>query len=121
MSEFVEFLHEVFASFGRLQARRMFGGYGLYHEGVMFGLVADEVLYLKADSTNMHYFTEQQLPPFQYHRGERVVSLSYFQAPDAIYDDQELAALWARRSYDVAYRGRRPSKTIKPAKTIKPV
>ena len=115
MSEFVDFLDEVFARFGRIQTRRMFGGHGLYHEGVMFGLVADEVLYLKADINNAQYFEALDLPPFQYSRGERRISMSYFQAPEAIYDDLELAALWARRSFDVAYRSRKRNKQNKQA------
>lgn len=48
MSEFVNYLHEVFESFGPISSRRMFGGYGIYHEGLMFGLVADERALLRA-------------------------------------------------------------------------
>ena len=51
MSEFVEYLNEVFAEFGAIQSKKMFGGYGIYHDGVMFALVSDDTLYLKADET----------------------------------------------------------------------
>jgi DNA transformation protein and related proteins len=51
MSEFVDSLDEVVAQFGAISAKHMFGGYGIYHDSVMFGLVADDVLYLKADET----------------------------------------------------------------------
>lgn len=51
MSEFVDNLDEVFALFGAVRAKRMFGGYGLYHDNLVFGLVADEVLYLKATAS----------------------------------------------------------------------
>ena len=50
MDEFVNYLHEVFKAFGPIHTRRMFGGHGVFHEGLMFGLVADGVLYLKADT-----------------------------------------------------------------------
>jgi len=46
MSQFVEYLHEVFERFGPIRIRKMFGGYGVYHGGLMFGLVADDTLYL---------------------------------------------------------------------------
>jgi len=48
VSEFVVYLKEVFEQLGPIRARKMFGGYGIYHDGVMFGLVADDTLYLKA-------------------------------------------------------------------------
>jgi hypothetical protein len=49
ISEYVEFLKEVFEQFGQIQPRRMFGGYGIFYKGLMFGLVAEDVLYLKGD------------------------------------------------------------------------
>ena len=49
MSEYVEYLKEVFSEFGSVEPRRMFGGYGIFHKGLMFALVADNALYLKAD------------------------------------------------------------------------
>ena len=51
-SDFVDFLLEGLQPLGAVSARRMFGGYGIYCEGVMFGLVADDALYLKVDATN---------------------------------------------------------------------
>ena len=107
MSEFVDFLNEVFERFGTIHARKMFSGYGLYMDGVMFGLVADEMLYLKADDTIAHYFEAKDLPPFQYSRGDKIVKMSYYLAPEEIYDDRELAALWAKRSFEVAFRSKR--------------
>ncbi len=58
MSEFVDYLKEVFEQFGQIRARKMFGGYGIYHDGVMFGLVADDTLYLKADENTAPYFKQ---------------------------------------------------------------
>jgi len=44
MSEYVEYLKEVLELFGPITARKMFGGYGIYHNGLMFALVADDTL-----------------------------------------------------------------------------
>jgi len=106
MSEFVEYLHEVFERFGAITVRRMFGGYGIYHDGLMFGLVADDTLYLKADAENAHTFEEFNLGPFEYTKGGKVMKMSYFQAPDAIMDDHDAAAEWAARSFEAALRAR---------------
>lgn len=109
MSEFVDFLHEVFRNFGPIQARKMFSGYGLYHDGVMFGLIADEALYLKADETIAHYFIDKGLGPFEYSRGGKIVGMSYYLAPEDIFDDADEAARWADRSFEAALRSRRKS------------
>ena len=106
MGEFVEYLKEVFVHFGSIQARKMFGGYGIYHKGVMFGLVADDTLYLKADDETAKDFEEKGLGPFEYDKGDKVVKMSYYLAPDEILDDPTEAASWARRSYEVALRSK---------------
>lgn len=104
MSEYIEYLREVFEDFGPITARKMFGGYGIYHDGRMFGLVADDTLYLKVDAENLAWFEEEGLEPFMYEKNGRSVKMSYHLAPDDIMDDRELAAVWARRSFEAALR-----------------
>ena len=102
--EFIEFLHEVFESFGPIQAKRMFGGYGIYHDGLMFGLVIDNQLYLKIDAENLAFFEAQGLGPFIYNMKGKAVQLSYHRAPEAMLDEREMAAEWAGRSWEAALR-----------------
>lgn len=104
MSEYIEYLREVFEDFGPITARKMFGGYGIYHDGLMFGLVADDTLYLKVDAENLVWFEEEGLEPFMYEKNGRSVKMPYHLAPDDIMDDRELAAVWARRSFEAALR-----------------
>ena len=113
MSEFVDYLNEVFAAFGPIRARRMFGGYGIYHQDLMFGLVADDVLYLKADTESRSYFDEQGLPPFEYVKNGKAMAMSYFLAPEEIYDEPDQAKTWAIRAFDAALRSRKPKKPSK--------
>lgn len=98
----MEYLQEVFEAFGQVSARRMFGGYGIYHDGIMFGLVAEDALYLKADESTARYFESQGLGQFEYHKGGKTVRMSYYLAPEEIFDDPAAAVLWAKRAYDVA-------------------
>ncbi|WP_104204105.1 TfoX/Sxy family protein [Billgrantia saliphila] len=104
MSDYTDHLRDVFERFGPITARRMFGGYGIYHDGLMFALVADEMLYLKADNENVGDFVQEGLGPFEYEKGGKFVQLSYYQAPEAVFEDDELAATWARRSFEAALR-----------------
>jgi DNA transformation protein and related proteins len=104
MSEFSVHLHEVFAELGTITIRRMFGGYGVYHQGLMFALVADDALYLKADAQNLAHFSKRGLPPFQYSKQGKLLNIAYYLAPDEILDDPAAAAEWGRRSHAAALR-----------------
>lgn len=106
MSEYVDYLEEVFDSFGPVTARKMFGGYGIYHEGVMFGLVADDTLYLKADAVNSADFRKEGLEQFQYSKSGKLIRMSYYEAPERIMEDRDEAAIWAHRSFEAALRAR---------------
>jgi len=107
MSEFVKYLDVVFREFGTITSKKMFGGYGVYHQGIMFALVADDQLYLKTDNVNEKYFIEKSLAQFEYQKGDKVVKMSYFLAPDDIMDDAEQAMIWGTRSFDAAKRAHR--------------
>ena len=103
--EFQEHLLELLEPLGGVSARRMFGGAGLFKSGLMFGLVADEVLYLKADEGTQPSFEERGLGPFRYEakNGKRAV-MSYWQAPDDLLEDGDEMIEWARRAFDVALK-----------------
>ena len=105
MNEFLAYLHELFELVGPISERRMFGG--IYADGLMFAIVFDDALYLKADAGTADRFEEAGLVPFEYTKGGKVVKLSYYTAPDEIMEDRELAAEWARRSLDAALRSQR--------------
>jgi DNA transformation protein len=107
MSEFTDYLSELLADFGEIHARKMFGGYGIYHQGLMFGLVADNTLYLKADAQSAPAFTARGLPAFMYQKGQRRVQMSYYQAPEEALDHPEEMRTWAQLAYDAALRNRR--------------
>ena len=110
MSDYVEYLKEVFSEFGSIQPRRMFGGYGIFHKGLMFALVADDALYLKADATISSYFTDRELEQFSYEKQGKSFKMSYYMAPEDIFDEQEEAKIWADRSYAAAVRSKKPKK-----------
>jgi DNA transformation protein len=107
MSEYLDFLKEAFAEFGEVSSRRMFGGYGIYYDGVMIGLVGSDVLYLKVDSESVHRFTEHGLAQFMYPKGEKMVGMSYYLAPEEALEDPSEMREWAQLAYDAALRSRK--------------
>ncbi|MBT5558857.1 MAG: TfoX/Sxy family protein [Proteobacteria bacterium] len=110
MSEFVEYLSEVFAEFGQTNVRHMFGGHGLYYDGIMFGLVADDQLYLKVDDTIRADYEALGLTAFEYNKNGKTMTMSYYHAPEEIYDDPEVAAAWAQKSWEIALKAQKKKK-----------
>lgn len=107
MSEFVEYLKEAFREFGPVSARRMFGGHGIYYDGVMIGLVADDTLYLKVDAESEQKFIEQGLSQFEYPKGDKMVGMSYYLAPEEALEEPSEMRAWAQMAYDAALRSRK--------------
>lgn len=96
---------ELLASLGRPQARRMFGGQGLFVEALMVGLIIDERLYLKVDATARPAFEATGSAPFGYDtRSGRRVLTSYWSAPDEAMDSPGAMQPWARLALASALR-----------------
>lgn len=105
-----DYLRDLFASFRPVTVRRMFGGAGIYSDGVMFALLSSGgTLYLKVDESNEADFVREGLPPFApvMKSGKRAV-MPYRQMPDRLYDDPDELAQWAARSLSVAQRKASP-------------
>ena len=103
-SAFVEFVLECLRPWRVVTARRMFGGHGLYHSGVMFALVHHGQLFLKVDEESRGIFETEGLSAFVYQARGRRVALSYHRAPDAMLDEPEVAREWAERGWQAALR-----------------
>ncbi|MFL6807506.1 MAG: TfoX/Sxy family protein [Bradyrhizobium canariense] len=118
-------IQELFSVFGVVAVRRMFGGAGIYADGIMFALVADGVIYLKADELSTPAFERENLPPFTYETkdGKRGV-MSYRRMPARLYDDPDELATWARAALTAAQRTgvhavrKRAGKTVRRGKPV---
>jgi len=102
--EFVSYVVELMQSIGPVHAKGMFGGHGIFLDTLMFGLVADSILYLKADSKTVEEFTEKGLEPFTYYKKGKEFKMSYYQAPEEALEDDEEMNVWANKAYEAALR-----------------
>jgi DNA transformation protein len=105
-SEFVRYVIESLRPLGLVSARRMFGGHGIYLDGVMFALIAADQLYLKADDGNREAYQSVGLQPFTYRARGGPIRMSYHEAPGEAFDDPEVLCAWAREAYAAACRAR---------------
>jgi len=94
---------DLFAPFGRIVVRRMFGGEGLFRDGLMFGLVDNDRIFLKTSEETRPAFIAEGCGPFTFHmkRGEAILT-SYYALPDRLYDEPDELAEWARTAFAVA-------------------
>lgn len=97
------YLQELLAPIGPVTARRMFGGVGLFHRGMMFGLIARNELYLKVGDANRPAYEAAGETPFRYDTklGTNTIQ-SYWRCPPDLLDDAQTLQAWARQSIDVA-------------------
>lgn len=90
---------------GPVEARRLFGGHGLYLEGTIFALVYDGALFLKADDETKADFTRRGLGAISYEGGRgQTIALPYWQAPPELLADGKMLCRWAARAYEAGLR-----------------
>src|SRR5205085_569129 len=91
---FAEFLREQFAPLGRVTMRRMFGKTGVFCDGLMFGMVTDNLLYLRVDDENRAALKEAESdPPLSYEKQDRTIDLSFWRAPEQLLVRQRAKAV----------------------------
>jgi DNA transformation protein len=101
---FVDYVMELLGPFGTVAARRMFGGHGIYLDGLMFAIVSDDMLYLKSDEMNRVEFEQAGCEIFSYARQGGRATLNFFRAPEEAMESPDLMLPWARTAYAAALR-----------------
>lgn len=97
--EFLNYVLDQLSALGGVSARRMFGGAGLYRGGRIFGLIADDVAYLRADESNRRWFIKAGSTKFNpYPDIVKTASVSYYTIPVQILESRDELCKWAERS-----------------------
>ncbi len=91
---------------GAFRARPMFGGHGLYLDDLMFGLIFEDRLYLKADDESRPAFEREGSAPFVYDSSKGCVSTSYWLCPPAALKDATKLRAWVGRAHAAAKRAK---------------
>lgn len=109
-NEFVDYVSDVLGKFGPIVIRSMFGGFGIYKEGTIFAMIAENELYFKADKETANFFEEYGSIPFTYDNGKKPVQMSYWKVVPEIFDDADMMKLWVNMAYDVAIKSKKRKK-----------
>ena len=102
---FAEFLREQLGPLGRITMRRMFGKTGVFCDGVMLGMVRDNTLYFRVDDHIRAAFKEaESFPPLNYEKKGATIDLSFWRAPERLFDEPDELVAWARAALGAARR-----------------
>jgi len=110
-------MEELFSVVEGASIRRMFGGLGIFRDGLMFALVADDILYMKADEGTAPAYEAEGCGQWSYEAKSRVMPMPYWQLPERLYDEPDEFRTWALAAFDVAKRTvkKKPKAGKKPA------
>jgi DNA transformation protein len=103
--EFCDHLIDQLSTWSTVNVKSMFGGFGVYRAGQIFGIVDEDTLYFKVDDTNRPDYKSAGSESFTYRaKGGKKNSLGYWLVPSEVMDDPELLAQWAGKAYQVGLR-----------------
>jgi DNA transformation protein len=101
--EYINYVIEQLECIGTVISKKMFGGAGLYFEGIIFGLIADDVLYFKVDDSNRADYEEAGMVPFKPF-GDKSYAMQYYEVPVEVLEDPDILKSWINKSLIVAHK-----------------
>jgi DNA transformation protein len=111
--EFADHIADLLSPLGWVKPKAMFGGFGIYLDGLMFALIADDTLYFKADDSNRPAYQaagSEPFRPFADRPERRQMTMPYWEVPAELFDDEDELRVWARAAVDAALRTRKKGK-----------
>lgn len=105
MDAFTELCVELLSPLGPVRTRAMFGGQGLYIDGLFAALIAGGELYLKVDDTTQARFEAAGCQPFTFEmKNGQQTSMRYYRPPEEAMESPPLMLPWARMAFEAALR-----------------
>lgn len=100
-------LKDIFSPFGEITIRKMFGGAGLYCDGLIFAIADDDDVWLKVDDVSRAIFEEAGLKPFEVEMNGKTGTMSYYRPPDEIHNDDGALKNWTQLALEAAARNKK--------------
>ena len=116
--DYLDYLHDLFSAFAPVTTRAMFGGYGIYRDGTIVGIVVEEAIYLKVDAQTRAAFEAAGSAPFVYEAKGKRVPMSYWSVPEDALDSPQEFRPWAQRAWEAALRKPKPKPKKARAKKV---
>ena len=116
--DYLDYLHDLFSAFAPVTTRAMFGGYGIYRDGTIVGIVVEEAIYLKVDAQTRAAFEAAGSAPFVSAATRKRVPRSDWAVPEDALDAPQEFRPWAQRAWETALRKPKPKPKKARAKKV---
>lgn len=100
--DYLNYIQDQLSEFGELTIKKMFGGIGLFKEGLMFGKIGGDTFRLKVDETNKKAYEDRGMKPFYSEKKKK--GMPYWEVPSEILEDKKELAKWAQTSFEIAQK-----------------
>ena len=104
--QYQDYVIEQLSAIGYVTAKKMFGGVGLYADGIFFALIANDTLYQKVDDTNRQDYESAGMDAFRPYP-DKTRTMQYYEVPVEVLEDEEVLNDWAKKSIAVALQAKR--------------
>jgi DNA transformation protein len=104
--DYKSYIEERFSAFGEVEFKKMFGGYGIFREGIMFAMISPgDIFRMRADDNNVGDYQKEGMQQFPSHGGKK--GMPYWDVPAYVIENQNDLKLWAEKSYKAALRAKK--------------
>ncbi len=103
--EYLKYIQDQLTEFGDIYIKRMFGGIGIFKDGLMFAKIGGDTFRLKVDESNQKQFEDRGMKPF--HSEKKKKGMPYWEVPQDILEDRTELAKWANQSYIIALKSKK--------------
>ncbi|MDB2415202.1 TfoX/Sxy family protein [Rickettsiales bacterium] len=107
MNSFVEYIIELLSPYGNIIAKSMFGGYGVYKNNIIIGIISQDELYFKVDDSNRTQYQNMNSEIFTYEARGKINKISYWKVPLEILEDAQLLEEWLEQSYQISINSKK--------------
>ena len=98
--DYLRWVLEQLSGAGGISSRRMFGAFGLYRNGVFFGIISSDTLFFKVSDATRADYESRRMARFRPYRNKPLVSMSYYEVPADVLEDADECVRWAMRAVE---------------------
>ena len=102
--EYAQFVKDQLSEFGEVEFKNMFGGIGIFKDGLMFAKIGGDVFRLKVDDSNKQQFEDKGMKP--YFSKKKKKGKPYWEVPQEVLEDRSELSKWAEQSFNIALKSK---------------
>ena len=103
--DYAQFVQDQLSEFGEVEFKSMFGGIGIFKDGVMFAKIGGDKFRLKVDESNEKQFEDRGMKPF--HSEKKKKGMPYWEVPQDVLEDKTELTKWANQSFEIALNAKK--------------